>query len=85
METITLPDHTDLADLADTETALVSAAFEACPAFEAPGDGSPVCSGCGWLDAEHARAVADVRTLARRRPPNGRALVGSQIARRLAS
>jgi hypothetical protein len=38
---------------------LVSASFEACTAFGAGGDGSPVCSACGWLEAEHEPAVAE--------------------------
>jgi hypothetical protein len=48
---------------------LVSAMFEACSGFAPGADGSPVCSACGWLDAEHAAEIAEVRTLpARTRP-----------------
>ncbi len=46
---------------------LVSASFEACGTFVAPGDGSPVCGGCGWLDTEHRAESAEVHTL-RTRP-----------------
>ena len=46
---------------------LVSGLFEACSVFEATGDGSPVCAGCGWLVADHSgdhvAAVAEVRAL----------------------
>ena len=51
---------------------LVSASFEACAAFAAMGDGSPVCAGCGWLEAEHDHDLAEVRSLPtreRRRQP----------------
>ena len=48
-------------------TALVTS-FEPCAGFSAPGDGSPACSTCGWLDTEHDREPAPVRTLAPRRP-----------------
>jgi hypothetical protein len=46
---------------------LVSAMFEACTAYAAGPDASPVCAGCGWLDAEHEPAVAEVRALPARR------------------
>jgi len=44
---------------------LVSTAFEACAEFGGPGDGSPVCAGCGWLDNEHRREpeIAEVVAL----------------------
>jgi hypothetical protein len=42
---------------------LVGTAFEACAAFGAAGDGSPVCVACGWLDAEHEPELAEVRAL----------------------
>jgi hypothetical protein len=32
----------------------VSTRFEPCHSFEREHLGSPVCGGCGWLDAEHA-------------------------------
>jgi hypothetical protein len=46
-----------------TVNELVSATFEACVEFETVGDGSPVCAGCGWLEAEHEPGVAEVHTL----------------------
>jgi hypothetical protein len=47
---------------------LVSTMFEACEAFGPAGDGSPVCSGCGWLEAEHnpEPVAASVHRLPRR-------------------
>ena len=48
---------------------IVSAAFEPCAAFGAAGDGSAVCVACGWLDDEHERHIADVRTLPARTLP----------------
>ena len=42
---------------------LVSGSFQACVEFSGSGDGSPVCAGCGWLEAEHDHGVAEVRTL----------------------
>ena len=45
---------------------LVSVGFEACAAFGAGGDGSPVCGVCGWLESEHEPEVAEVHTLPRR-------------------
>ena len=42
---------------------LVSATLEACTAFGAPGDGSPVCEACGWLEGEHDQPVAEVHQL----------------------
>jgi hypothetical protein len=45
---------------------LVSASFEACSAFGAPGDGTPVCAACGWLEAEHDLPGAEVHVLPRR-------------------
>ena len=94
METMTLPDHTDHTDHTDPTDptdavepaiAVVSTAFEACVAFSAPGDGSPVCSACGWLAAEHRPAVGALRSLPRRRSPNGPAPAQRSPARRLAS
>jgi hypothetical protein len=49
------------------ENDLVSAAFEACSGFSMTGDGSPVCTGCGWLEAEH-ETEAEVHALKPRRP-----------------
>ena len=46
---------------------LVSGTFEACAEFSDPGDGSPVCAGCGWLEAEHDHGIAEVRSLPTRR------------------
>ena len=46
---------------------LVSGAFEACAEFSALDHGSPVCEGCGWLENEHARPVAEVHPLPARR------------------
>ncbi len=46
---------------------LVSASFEACGAFVTPGDGSPVCAGCGWLEPEHRAEPTEVHTLQPRR------------------
>ena len=45
----------------------VGAAFEACAAFGAADDGSPVCVACGWLDAEHEPELAEVRALPARK------------------
>jgi hypothetical protein len=42
---------------------LVSTLFEACQAFAAGADHSPVCRTCGWLEAEHEPDVAEVRSL----------------------
>jgi hypothetical protein len=56
---------------------LVSGAFEACAEFSAPGHGSPVCEGCGWLEAEHDPGIAEVRTLPTRR--------STRVPKRLAS
>jgi len=42
---------------------LVSGAFEACAEFSGPADGSPVCAGCGWLEAEHDHGIAEVTSL----------------------
>jgi hypothetical protein len=42
---------------------LVSGLFEACPEFAGPGDGSPVCASCGWLEAEHDHGLAPVHAL----------------------
>ena len=61
----------------------VSAAFEACAAFGAAGDGSPVCAACGWLEAEHEPEAAEVRTLPGRTLP-GRTVPWS-TPKRLAS
>ena len=45
----------------------ISGAFEPCGSLVVPGDGSPVCAACGWLDAEHEPprddSVAEVRAL----------------------
>ena len=57
---------------------LVSATLEACTAFGATADGSPVCEACGWLEGEHEQPVAEVRALPARR-------VGRAAPRRLAS
>ena len=57
-------------DTAFDENDLVRGLFEPCAAF-APGPerDSEVCAACGWLAAEHASEIAEVRTLpARRRP-----------------
>jgi len=49
---------------------LVSSLFEACGAFATSPEGTPVCAGCGWLEAEHAPEIAEVRSLpARQRAP----------------
>ncbi|MDQ1386271.1 MAG: hypothetical protein QOG65_3650 [Actinomycetota bacterium] len=50
----------------EQEEELVHTAFEACVAFFGAGAGSPVCASCGWLDTEHAPAVAVVRSLPHR-------------------
>jgi hypothetical protein len=76
----TTPLNAQVDEQVDEPDAPVSAAFEACAAFSAPGDGSPVCASCGWLDAEHAPAVAVVRSLPRR--PENRAI---RTPKRLAS
>jgi len=59
----------DTIEVNELDNALVSVAFEPCVAFGAVGDGSPVCVECGWLDAEHAPELAEVRTLPTRRMP----------------
>ncbi len=59
------PMQMDTYPLVDT---LVSTTFEACAEFGAGTDGSPVCAGCGWLEAEHEAPDADVHTLPARRP-----------------
>ena len=56
-------------------------AFEPCAVFSAAGDGSPACTGCGWLHDEHLPA-ADVHRLAPRRD---RTAIGAVAPRRLAS
>jgi hypothetical protein len=62
MQTIPLNEQAD--DLtAGWADGPVHAAFEACVTFSEPGDGSPVCAACGWLDADHSPAVALVRSL----------------------
>ena len=38
----------------DTIDLPLNTRFEACHSFEGEQPGSPVCAGCGWLDAEHA-------------------------------
>jgi hypothetical protein len=50
-----------------TTNHLVSGAFEACVEFSALDHGSPVCAGCGWLEAEHDHGIAEVRALPARR------------------
>jgi hypothetical protein len=47
---------------------VIVASFVACLDFGTAGDGSPVCAHCGWLDAEHPRPDAEVRSLPRRHP-----------------
>jgi hypothetical protein len=64
MQTISLNEQTE--DLtAGWADELVPTAFEACVTFSGAGDGSPVCAACGWLDTDHAPAVALVRSLPR--------------------
>ncbi len=45
---------------------LVSTAFEPCTAFAPAHGGSPVCAACGWLDADHEAAGAEVHAFPRR-------------------
>ncbi|HEV7524517.1 MAG TPA: hypothetical protein VGP92_06100 [Acidimicrobiia bacterium] len=58
----------------------MSGTFEACAEFGGPGDGSPVCAGCGWLETEHDHGGAEVRAL-----PVRRAKHSGAAPRRLAS
>jgi hypothetical protein len=56
----------------DLANGLISTSFEACSAFGPVDHGSPVCAGCGWLDAEHApepagSGLGEVHVLPRRR------------------
>ena len=72
MQTIDANDEAD-----DDANDLVSASFEACAAFAAGADASPVCAACGWLETEHGREVAEVRALPAR--------AGASAPKRLAS
>jgi hypothetical protein len=56
----------EMSDLVSTP--FVNTAFEACTVFQAGPEAAPICGGCGWLEAEHDRQVAEVRSLPRRAP-----------------
>jgi len=54
---------TDTEAETEAQPHFVTTAFDACGSYAPAVDGSPVCDVCGWLLAEHADAIAEVRTL----------------------
>jgi hypothetical protein len=70
MQTIETYELVSTSFLITTSFDLITTSFEVCATFAADADGSPVCSSCGWLAAEHEQPGAEVHPLPRRTMPS---------------